>query len=87
MNSDPTSATAAPTDFDGSEEPRRARVLATDDRPEMLRLIDRLLGGRYACEFAGSVEEARRKLAGADVFELALCDIQMPKRVRADAGS
>lgn len=54
------------------------RILATDDRPEVLRLIDRSLGERYACEFAGSVEEAREKLAANGAFQLALCDIQMP---------
>ncbi|HEX5928118.1 MAG TPA: HD domain-containing phosphohydrolase [Solirubrobacterales bacterium] len=54
------------------------RILATDDRPEILRLIDRSLGERYACEFAGSVEEARGKLAENGSFDLALCDIEMP---------
>ncbi|MEX2447479.1 MAG: HD domain-containing phosphohydrolase [Solirubrobacterales bacterium] len=54
------------------------RILATDDRPEVLRLIDRSLGERYACEFAGSVEEAREKLTADGAFQLALCDIQMP---------
>ena len=54
-----------------------ARILVTDDRPEMLRLIDRSLGKQYACSFAGSVEEARSQLVG-EAFELALCDIQMP---------
>jgi putative two-component system response regulator len=54
-----------------------ARILATDDRPEVLRLIDRTLGEHYDCEFAGNVEEAREKLSGAE-FDLALCDIQMP---------
>jgi len=58
-------------------EPGSARVLATDDRPEMLRLVERTLGERYACEFAGSVAAARRLLSG-DPFDLALCDIQMP---------
>ena len=53
------------------------RILATDDRPEVLRLVDRTLGKRYRCEFASSVAEARERLA-RDVFELALCDIQMP---------
>jgi len=52
-------------------------ILATDDRPEVLRLVDRTLGKRYRCEFASSVAEAREKLA-RDEFELALCDIQMP---------
>jgi PAS domain S-box-containing protein len=60
-----------------SKEPGRARILATDDRPEVLRLIDRSLGERYECEFADSVEEARTKLADG-AFQLALCDIQMP---------
>jgi PAS domain S-box-containing protein len=55
----------------------RVRILATDDRPEILRLIDRTLGARYECVFASSVEEARRRLAG-DRFQLALCDIEMP---------
>jgi putative two-component system response regulator len=55
----------------------RKRILATDDRPEVLRLVDRALGDRYECEFAVSVSEARVKLA-AGPFDLALCDIQMP---------
>lgn len=58
--------------------PKSARVLTTDDRPEMLRLVDRTLGDRYACEFASSVAEARRKLDEGP-FHLALCDIQMPE--------
>jgi len=55
----------------------KARILATDDRPEVLRLVDRALGEDYCCEFATSVGEAREKLAHAR-FDLALCDIQMP---------
>lgn len=54
-----------------------ANILATDDRPEVLRLVDRTLGSRYHCEFAESVAEARGKLS-QEKFELALCDIQMP---------
>ena len=54
-----------------------ARILATDDRPEMLRVIDRTLGEHYECEFASNVEEARGKLK-AGAFDVALCDIQMP---------
>jgi PAS domain S-box-containing protein len=53
------------------------RILATDDRPEILRLVERTLGERYRCEFAGSVEEARGRLRDVE-FHLALCDIQMP---------
>ncbi len=53
------------------------RILATDDRPEVLRLIDRTLGEHYECEFAGNVEEGRAKLREGE-FDLALCDIQMP---------
>ncbi|HEY5941821.1 MAG TPA: HD domain-containing phosphohydrolase [Solirubrobacterales bacterium] len=57
--------------------PKRARILVTDDRPEILRLIGRNLGDRHECEFASDVTEARGKLAAAE-FDLALCDIQMP---------
>jgi len=56
----------------------RANVLATDDQPAVLRLIERSLGERYECQLAGSVEEAREKLA-RQRFHLALCDIQMPE--------
>jgi PAS domain S-box-containing protein len=53
------------------------RILATDDRPEVLRLVERTLGEHYDCEFATGVEEARERLA-AGAFDLALCDIEMP---------
>jgi PAS domain S-box-containing protein len=56
-----------------------ARILATDDRPEVLRLVERTLGEKYSCEFAGSVEEARGRLSENGDFHLALCDIQMPE--------
>ena len=55
----------------------RARILVTDDRPEILRLVERTLGEHYDCELAGDVPEARRRLA-AHEYELALCDIEMP---------
>ncbi len=55
----------------------KPRILATDDRPEILKLIERTLGERYECEFAGSVAAAREILKGGE-FDLALCDIQMP---------
>jgi PAS domain S-box-containing protein len=56
--------------------PGLARILITDDQPEMLRLVDGALGGRYRCDFAGSVMQAHRKLASTS-FQLALCDLQM----------
>jgi putative two-component system response regulator len=55
-------------------KPALARILVTDDRPEMLHTINRSLGETYACEFARNVEEAREKLA-AGTFDLALCDV------------
>jgi PAS domain S-box-containing protein len=57
-------------------QPGLARILVTDDQPEMLRLVDRALGDRYRCEFAGSVSQAHKKLA-SNRFQLALCDLQM----------
>jgi PAS domain S-box-containing protein len=53
-----------------------ARILVTDDRPEVLQLVDRSLGERYRCEFAASLDQARKKLAAGD-FQLALCDLEM----------
>ena len=57
-------------------QPGLARILVTDDKPEMLRLVDKALGGRYRCEFAASTAQAHKRLASTD-FQLALCDIQM----------
>ena len=54
-----------------------ARILAIDDRPEILRLIRRTLGEHYACNLAGGGAEARELLERGP-YELALCDIQMP---------
>lgn len=65
-------------DLDGGGRYEGARILVTDDRPEVLRMIDRALGTRFDCEFAGNVEEARRKLSSAGPFQVALCDIEMP---------
>jgi len=56
----------------------RARILATDDRPEILRLVERALGGEYECELAGDVATARERLDAGKPYDLALCDIQMP---------
>jgi response regulator RpfG family c-di-GMP phosphodiesterase len=52
----------------------RARILVTDDRPEMLAAIDAALGDRYECEFAPSVGAAREKLRHEE-FKLAICDV------------
>jgi cyclic di-GMP phosphodiesterase len=59
------------------EQSPAASILVTDDRPEVLRLVDRTLGRRYRCDFASSVAEARDRLAEQE-FHLALCDVQMP---------
>jgi PAS domain S-box-containing protein len=53
-----------------------ARILVTDDRPKVLRLVDRALGKRYRCDFAANLDQARKKLTAND-FELALCDLEM----------
>jgi PAS domain S-box-containing protein len=53
-----------------------ARILVTDDRPQILRLVDQALGRRYHCDFAATLDQAREKLA-ATHFHLALCDLEM----------
>lgn len=57
--------------------PASARILVTDDQPEVLRLIERVLGQRFDCDLAHSVAEARDNLARAE-YDLAVCDIEMP---------
>ena len=65
-----------PTSSPARARPGLARILVTDDQPEMLRLVDRALGRQYRCEFAGTVAQAHEKLASIS-FQLALCDLQM----------
>lgn len=56
--------------------PGLARILVTEDPPEMLRLAERSLGERYRCEFATTAQQAREKFA-VGTFDLALCDLEM----------
>lgn len=65
-----------PERFEVAPREGLARILITDDQPEMLRLVDRALGGQYRCEFASSVMQAHKKLESS-AFQLALCDLQM----------
>ncbi|HYH54713.1 MAG TPA: HD domain-containing phosphohydrolase [Solirubrobacterales bacterium] len=65
-----------PTPHPSQPKPGLARILVTDDQPEMLRLVDRALGDRYRCEFAATVSQAHEKL-DSTTFQLALCDLQM----------
>jgi PAS domain S-box-containing protein len=53
----------------------RARLLITDDRPEVMAMVEGGLGRRYDCEFTSSLVQAREKLA-AGVFQVAICDLQ-----------
>lgn len=57
-------------------QPGLERILVTDDRPEVLQLVDRSLCEHYRCDFAANIGQARTKLAEGD-FELALCDLEM----------
>ncbi len=54
-----------------------ARILAIDNEPETLQMVEQTLGGRYVCELATDLATARRRLA-EDRFQVVLCDVQMP---------
>ncbi len=71
MGIDP-SAPASPAS--GQSSPL-ARILVTDDQPAMLDLMDRALGEAYECEFASTVEGARRRL-DTGTFQLAICNLE-----------
>jgi diguanylate cyclase (GGDEF)-like protein/PAS domain S-box-containing protein len=51
-----------------------ARILVTDDRPELAAVVSSALAERYSCDFAGGLEEAAEILAN-NPFELLLCDL------------
>jgi two-component system, NtrC family, sensor kinase len=55
----------------------RSCILAVDDRPEVLRLIERSLVDEFEVVIAADVRSARARLAERS-FDLALCDIEMP---------
>jgi putative two-component system response regulator len=60
------------------------RILVIDDDPAILRLIELLLeDAGYQCATAESAAEARR-IAAADTFSLALCDMTMPNESGLD---
>jgi PAS domain S-box-containing protein len=60
-----------------------ARILTSDDRPEMVAVIEQSLGGHYICEFAPDVEGAREMLV-EDAFDLLLCDLHPPTGATLD---
>jgi len=54
-----------------------ARILAIDDDPAVLQMVEQVLGPRFDCETAGDVEVARKSLAD-NGFDAVLCDVRMP---------
>lgn len=60
-----------------SADSGRARILTSDDRPEMVAAIEQSLGGHYVCEFASDIERAREMLAVGS-YDLLLCDLHPP---------
>lgn len=55
----------------------RARILAIDDSPEILQVVERSLGERFETTLVGEVSTGRKRLEEAE-FDLVLCDIQLP---------
>jgi len=54
-----------------------ARVLAIDDDPAVLRMVEEVLGDRFDCETASDLSIARQILE-KDEFDAVICDVQMP---------
>jgi putative two-component system response regulator len=62
---------------EGGGSTEKARVLATDERPDVFDLIERALGKTCECRFA-TRDEATLELLEKQRFDLALCAIQSP---------
>lgn len=77
MTFDPDRSAASPS-LSGHRAQGSARILVTDDRPEVVESVTRGLGERFECEFTSSLEEARKKLAAA-IYHVAICDLQTPQ--------
>ncbi len=54
-----------------------ARILITEDQPEVLQSVIQALGDPYRCEFATDIDEIRARLTN-ETFELALCGVSIP---------
>jgi PAS domain S-box-containing protein len=54
-----------------------ARVLVTEEQPEVLESVIQALGDPYRCEFATNIEQVREMLTN-ESFDLALCGVTMP---------
>ncbi len=76
MAVDPGSMTSFSTAPQANGKAATARILVTDDQPEVLRAITRTLSDQYVCEFATDLDQVREKLAAAS-FDLALCGVAM----------
>jgi PAS domain S-box-containing protein len=74
-----TSARSTPASSLSSWAPEAgtARILTSDDRPEMVAVIEQSLGDHYDCEFAPDIDHAREMLA-AGAYDLLLCDLHPP---------
>lgn len=54
-----------------------AKILAIDDEPEVLQMVEQVLGPQFDCELASDLSIARARL-DAENFDAVLCDVQMP---------
>jgi putative two-component system response regulator len=54
-----------------------ARILAIDSDPEILEMVDRVLGERYSCILAGNATAAGRQIVD-NGFDIVLCDVLVP---------
>ena len=67
----------------GAAHPRRARVLAIDDEPFVLRALGRILEAHDLTPLA-SARDALARLDAGERFDLVLCDLLMPEMTGLD---
>ena len=62
----------------GTDAVPRARILAVDDEPLFLKLLQRILSASHDLTATGSAADALSRVTAGERFDLVICDLMMP---------
>jgi signal transduction histidine kinase len=64
--------------------PRRGRILVVDDEPTIARVVQRILATEHEVIALTSADEALKRIAGGEQFDVILSDLMMPEMTGMD---